>query len=253
MDHQRFESIIEGDRIMGTQVYDFSSYLLRTERMAREPLPWSYTSKIINRLPESRSILDIGIDGGETLTLLKPLPENASAYLDGEDYVERIKRRLEDAGVTFKLKSDGHMPFGNESYDTVINRQAYYQPDELHRILKPKGIFLTQQIGSVNDLNLNKHLQVPINLKAMQWNLEIARENLEHAGFRIKDQREAFSMTRFYDIGSIIYYLENSPWQMEGFSIEKYRNQLFTLHQEIESGGYLEVKTLHFFIEAEKV
>ncbi len=253
MDLEQFNTVIQSDKALIKEVYDFYSYLLRTERIAREPLPWSYTSEIINRLPVSHSMIDIGIDGGETLALLKPLPKYAVAYLDGEDYVEHIKKKLQEAGITYKLKQKGEMPFLNESFDTVIDRQGSYQADELHRILEPEGIFFTQQIGSVNDIELNKHLQVPINHKAKQWNLEIARGELESAGFEILDQQEAFSHTRFYDIGAVIYYLKNSPWQMEGFKIEKYTEQLLSLQQEIESAGFFEINILYFYIKAKKV
>ena len=46
------------------------------------------------------------------------------------------------------------LPFHNDEFDIVINRHGNYVPAELHRILKPGGIFITEQVGEDNERDL---------------------------------------------------------------------------------------------------
>ena len=36
----------------------------------------------------------------------------------------------------------------------VINRHGDFNPDEIYRVLKPGGLFITQQVGAENDREL---------------------------------------------------------------------------------------------------
>ena len=41
-----------------------------------------------------------------------------------------------------------------ETFDIVINRHGAFDENEIWRVLKPKGIFITQQVGAENDREL---------------------------------------------------------------------------------------------------
>jgi hypothetical protein len=87
--------------------------------------------------------------------------------------------------------------------------------------LKDEGIFITQQVGGMNVNDLNMKLGSS-EYKYHDWCLNKAIIQLEESGFEIIKRKECLSKTRFYDIGSIIYYLRCIPWQVEEFNIEKY-------------------------------
>ena len=42
----------------------------------------------------------------------------------------------------------------DESFDACINRHGDFDPKELCRVLKPNGLFITQQVGDRNDRDL---------------------------------------------------------------------------------------------------
>jgi len=71
-------------------------------------------------------------------------------------------------------------------------------------------------------------------------------------GFEIIDQREAQIATRVADIGAVVYYLRAIPWQIEGFTVDGYRDRLAALHQQIERDGGLILESQRFLIEAVK-
>ena len=57
---------------------------------------------------------------------------------------------------------------------------------------------------------------------------------------------------RFYDIGAIVYQLKAIPWQIPDFSVERYFEQLKSIHEKIRQDGYVDVFEHRFFIIAEK-
>ena len=82
--------------------------------------------------------------------------------------------------------------------------------------------------------------------------LILAVTNLEAADFQIVKQLEDIYPQRFYDVGAIVYQLKAIPWQIPDFSVEKYFDQLKTVHEKIQRDGYVDVLEHRFFIVAEK-
>ena len=82
--------------------------------------------------------------------------------------------------------------------------------------------------------------------------MSYAVNELEDAGFEILEQTEAWPVTRFSDVGAIVYYLKAIPWQISDFSVEKYWPVLQKVHQQIQRDGFVEVRGHYFFIVAQK-
>ncbi|WP_273852870.1 class I SAM-dependent methyltransferase [Guptibacillus spartinae] len=232
--------------------WDFS-YITVTERMNVAPLPWSYTSLVLRQFRSSESVLDMGTGGGEFLETLKPFPKKLAAT---EGYLPNLpiaKARLEPQGVTVKGFEDDHaLPFKKEEFQFVINKHDSYSPTEVNRILTSNGSFITQQVGGEDMKELNRILDAPLKSEYDHWNLKYAVLELETAGFRIVEAKEAFPSTRFYDIGAIIYYLKAIPWQIPDFSPNLYHTALYRLHKTIEKNGYIDIPSHRFLIHATK-
>jgi SAM-dependent methyltransferase len=61
------------------------------------------------------------------------------------------KERLEPLGVeVFQIENDNELPFANETFDFVLNKHESYSVSEVKRILRPDGLFLTQQVGGTD-------------------------------------------------------------------------------------------------------
>lgn len=232
--------------------WDFS-YITDTGRMASEPMNWNYTSEILARVRKADSLLDMGTGGGEYLSKLQPYPRNTFATEAYEPNVPIARNRLEPLGVkVVEVKDDNQLPFDYEQFDLIINKHESYSVSEIYRILKSGSHFVTQQVGGKDHIDLNKALGANEDNGYSHWNLNYAVQELESAGFNIIKSLEQFPYTRFYDIGSLIYYLNAIPWQIPDFTVEKYFDKLLQIHNQIQEQGFIEFKEHRFFIIAVK-
>lgn len=232
--------------------WDFS-YITNTERMHGEPLPWSYTSYVLHYFRSSHSALDMGTGGGEFLEALKPFPKKLAATEGYPPNLPIAKSRLEPQGVIVKgFEDDDTLPFLDAEFQFVMNKHDSYSPKEVHRILSANGDFITQQVGGEDMKELNRVLNAPMKSEYDHWNLNYAVQELESSGFSIVGAKESFPSTRFYDIGAVIYYLKAIPWQIPNFSIDRYRNDLYRLHKNIENSGFIDMPSHRFILHAAK-
>ncbi|MGD9964557.1 MAG: class I SAM-dependent methyltransferase [Candidatus Izemoplasmatales bacterium] len=136
--------------------WDFS-YL--NGRVTEEPLNWDYKKIIMSYLKKTDRLLDMGTGGGEFLLTL-----NHPFYLTSvtEGYLPNLKlckERLEPLGISVKhILNDKEIPYENQMFDIVINKHESYDLDEVYRILKPSGYFITQQVGGLNNVDLSEKL-----------------------------------------------------------------------------------------------
>ncbi len=247
---KRFEFFLE-EKDTDFSGWDFS-FLTQSRRMEEFPLNWNYYNEVRNYLINSQSLLDMATGGGEFLMRLSPLPEKTEAT---EGYAPNIKvaqENLKPLGVKVHPTEDEYtLPVKDQDFDLIINRHGSFDPEEIKRVLKPGGHFITQQVGGLNDLELNLLLQAPES-EFLGWNLQAALDQMLSSGFKIIKSKEDITKTRFYDIGAIIYYLHAVPWQIPDFSVEKYREDLYTLHEVLEAQGFFDVTCHRFFFIAKK-
>jgi SAM-dependent methyltransferase len=220
--------------------------------MTEAPLTWSYASKVLPMSRKAQSMLDMGTGGGEFLSRLQPLPPIIYATEGYSPNVPIARKRLEPLGVqVYEVGEGGQLPFEDNQFELVINRHEYYDPKEVLRVLKPGHRFITQQVGGENEQTLNVLFGVEANQYAY-WTLDYAVRELQEAGWRTIEQKEGSPITRFYDVGAIVYHLKAVPWQIPDFTVEKYFNKLVEIHNQIEEQGHVDVLMHRFLIIAEK-
>ncbi|WP_404452288.1 class I SAM-dependent methyltransferase [Virgibacillus necropolis] len=233
--------------------WDFS-YISGTGRMGSELLSWSYGSMAKPLIQNAHSMLDMGTGGGEFLSMLRPFPKKIVATEAYKPNVPVAKNRLEPLGVqVVQIEEDSELPFEKNQFDLIVNKHEAYSPKEIKRLLSNGGIFLTQQVGGTNDSGINESLGAPVNDEFINWNLEAALNELAGHSFNVTFSNEEFPVERFYDIGALAYYLKAIPWQVPDFSVKKYEEKLYQIHQQIQSVGYFEVKQHRFIILAKAV
>ena len=232
--------------------WDFS-YISDTQRLVMSPLPWSYASKVLDYFRLIDSVLNLGTGGGELLTRLSPLPKTTVATEAYPPNVPIARERLDPLGVRVVSTREGDpLPFENGAFDLVISRHESYQPEEVLRVLAPRGRFITQQVGAQDDRELDQMLGGGEEGEFSFWDLAFASKQLLEAGFQIVEQQEAFPQTRIFDVGALVYYLKTIPWAFPDFSVECSFHHLLSIHRRIRTEGYLEIKSHRFFIIARK-
>ena len=217
-------------------------------------LTWDYRAAIEARLPHTQTLLDLGTGGGEFLASLKPLPPDTCATEGYASDIPVARELLEPLGVrVYEIGADLRLPLEDQRFDLVIDRHEEYLPREVYRVLKPGGLLLTQQVDCPGYMaDLNQALGAPASSIRPGWCLSYAAKELEDASFTILEQAEARPVTRFYDVGALVYYLKAIPWQIADFSVEKYLPRLAEVHRQIQQEDYLEVHGHYFFIVALK-
>jgi len=236
--------------------WDFS-YITKTGRMVEAPLKWNYYNLVLPYLSKAETMLDMGTGGGEVLSRFQPLPKQTYATEQYHPNVAVAKKRLEPLGVkVIEIKEEkeppfnADLPFNNEFFDLIISRHEAYYPPELMRILKPGGVFCTQQVGQ-GLWNIKKLLAGKDRVDT-GWNLGLLRKELELAGFKIIEAKEDIQLLRFYDVGAIAYWLKAIPWIIEGFVIDEYIDKLRELHHQIIKEGFYDSSYDMFLLIARK-
>ena len=217
--------------------WDFSA-LTNACRMKETPLPWDYAAIIKQHLPGVKRMLDMGTGGGEFLKTLAPLPVETYATEGYAPNVGIAEANLCPMGVkVISGYSDENLPFESAYFDLVINRHEYYDPQEVYRILKPGGHFITQQVSGNCDESLLSALGKQVPPKTKNWCLRTAAIELQAAGFEITKQAEAPGYTIFTDTAAIVSYLKIINWLIDDFTVEKYSTGLKQITEEISTSG----------------
>jgi len=213
---------------------------------------WDYRAMARQRIAGARALLDMDTGGGELLAELAPLPALTCATETWAPNIPVARERLEPLGVrVFTPADDQHLPFEDAAFDLVLNRHGSFNAGELMRVLRPGGLFLTQQVGGRNQVRLNEVLQGP-EYEYSEWTLENAREQLAGAGFDLLQAREEFPEVQFLTIGGLVYYLRVISWQIPGFTPQAYLEQLFAVYEQIQREGRLVSHEHRFLIEARR-
>lgn len=228
--------------------WDFS--YLNGRMIEREP-HWSYLDLAKAAVGRAQDILDVATGGGEIFSSLAPFPARATAVEGHVPNLAVARRRLEPLGVeVFQGNTGSGMPFEAGSFDLVLNRHGGFRAAEMHRILRPGGVFLTQQVGGDNLADLiaafGARLAYPNNT------LELVREDLVALGCEIKRSEAWRGPVTFHDVGALVYFLKAIPWVVEGIEVERSRDVLERLHRELQAGRPLEFTYSRFLIEAVK-
>ena len=231
--------------------WDFSHI---KNRMKEESLPWDYGKIIKSYIDEEKVLLDMGTGGGEFLLSLNPIAGKTYAT---ESYLPNIKLskiRLGAFGIELRpVYDDRHLPFENNYFDLIINRHESFCLSEVHRILKPGGFFITQQVGEMNNREISKFLLgVYPNSVDKGLNLDKILLNAKDTGLKILNQGEYFPKTYFYDIGALVFYAKIIRWEFPGFSVERCFDKLLELQSELKKNRYIETLEHRYFLIAKK-
>ncbi len=245
-----FDQLIQDALSLPFSGWDFS---LMHDRWQQDPPTWDYPMLARQRMRGVQCMLDQDTGGGELLASLAPLPTFTFATESYPPNIPVARGRLKPLGVHLvsQYRQDA-LPFGDDTLDLVLNRHGSYVVPELRRILKPGGVFLTQQVGGRDNLRLNELLQDVVEYPYRDWTLDKMVAQLRHAGLEIVQAQECFPENVFQDIGAVVFYLRIIAWQIEDFTVEKYREKLYAIHQHIQRDGGLVTHSHRVLVEARK-
>ncbi|MPM55113.1 hypothetical protein SDC9_101898 [bioreactor metagenome] len=139
-------------------------------------------------------------------------------------------------------------------FHVIINRHEAFDISEVYRLLKPNGVFITQQVGGLNNKELSKFLLSDFKEAiSSDHTLKSNVELLKNKGFAILKSDENFPKLRFFDVGALVYFAKIIQWEFPNFSVESCFKQLCDLQQLIEKQGFVESTEHRFIIVAQKL
>lgn len=217
-------------------------------------LPWNYREAVERYLQPDMKLLDLDTGGGEFLLSLGHPCENLAATENYPPNAALCEERLLPLGIDFRqADSGGRLPFDSRSFDMIINRHGDFNPEEISRVIKPGGIFVTEQVGAENDRELVALLlkDVP-KLPFPEQYLEKARRAFEKSGFCVLEAEEAFRPIRFWDVGALVWFARIIEWEFPGFQVEDCLDNLYRAQEILEREGVIEGRIHRFLLAAKK-
>lgn len=216
-------------------------------------LPWDYRGIVLAHLKAEHRLLDIDTGGGEFLLSLGHPAERTAATEGYPPNVALCRETLAPLGIDFReMDEPAPMPFESGVFDRVIDRHGEYDVPELWRVLKPGGLFITQQVGDDNDWELTQ-LLLPDTPKPLPGlNLADQSAAFEQQGFTILQSGECFRPIRFYDVGALVWFARIIVWEFPGFSVDACLDQLLLAQRILERDGAIEGRTHRYLIVAQK-
>jgi len=94
--------------------------------------------------------------------------------------------------------------------------------DEIARVLRPGGSYLSQQVGPGSLADLSEFLMGPLPAGSKR-EPDLARGAAEQAGLVVTDLRCERPRTAFFDIGAVVFFLRLVVWIVPGFTVDRYR------------------------------
>jgi SAM-dependent methyltransferase len=235
------------------QGWDFS-YVKGRRHSDRHP--WDYIDTVCSVLDGVRDMLDMETGGGKNLLRIKERakdwPDHVSATEGYKPNVAVASRNLQPIGVeVFERHLIDKLPLEDEAFDLITNRHGDYFVPEVKRILRTSGVFITQQIGFGTKVSINTLLEGPDPAYEQISFAEIV-SRFEGAGFEIIIHQEFNGCDVFDDIGALVFVLTAAPWEVPGFSVERYHRKLCTLHESILSDGPIDLGISYLLLAVRK-
>ena len=245
------EALIEEAEAAPIEGWDFSWL---NGRATEERPSWGYSSLLAERAKDVSSLLDLQTGGGELLGQLPRLPPLTVATEGWEPNVRRAAQRLHPRGAWVVVAQEDRptLPFGSGTFDLIVSRHPVVTWwDEVARVLRPGGRYLSQQVGPHSMREVTEFFMGPQPATSPR-SPELAREKAATAGLRVDDLRMERLRVTFADVGAVVYFLRLVIWIVPDFNVERYRDRLTAMHREITVNGPFVAHATRFLIEGAK-
>jgi SAM-dependent methyltransferase len=161
--------------------------------------------------------------------------------------VEVARRNLAPLGAEVVAMDDEYddLPFADAIFDLVVSRHPVgVRWDEIARVLKPGGTYLSQDVrhrsaGELTEFLMGPQPEPEGPTRDPKWSMMDA----EAAGLTVVDLREFRGRMEFCDIAAVVHFLRKVIWIVPEFAVKAYRDPLRSLHDRIESEGPFEARS----------
>ena len=246
-----FDVLIEEALVADVDGWGFGWLAGRAEE-ARTP--WGYAQLLTQRLALVQSALDIDTGGGEVIGEASVLPPMMCATEAWPPNAQKARDRLSVRGVqVLEVASGERLPFPEGSFELVTSRHPVCPHwSEIHRVLKPGGHYFAQHVGGASAFELIERFLGPLPQQRALRDPMIEVAQAQAAGLTLRDLRIARCRMVFHDVGAVVWILRKCVWWVADFSVDKYRDVLLTLDEQIRQGTPFVAHSTRHLIELQR-
>lgn len=222
-------------------------------RATEERPSWGYQRLMSQRLAASPAVLDIDTGGGEILAGADRFPATMAATESWPPNLTAATKLLHPRGVVV-VATTGQplLPFAEEAFDLVVSRHPVsLWWTEIARVLTPGGCYFAQHVGPRSAFELVEFFLGP-QPETHPRDPEAEAAAARAAGLEIVELRNERLRMEFLDVGAVVYFLRKVIWMVPGFTIDRYRDRLRQLHEQISVAGPFVAYSSRTLIEARK-
>ena len=209
-------------------------------RATEERTSWGYQRLLGRKLAGARAALDIQTGGGEVLAGAgsENFPATLVATEGWPPNVAKATALLHPLGVVVVADPDDPpLPFADCAFDLVTSRHpATVHWSEIERVLTPAGTYFAQHVGGAPNVEISEYLLGPLDPDDDR-NHEIEADEARKAGLEVVQRRNERLHLAFFDVGAVIYFLRKVIWTVPDFTVDRYRDRLEALHEQIRRDG----------------
>lgn len=256
-----FEDLVAEGAAVPTEGWDFSWF---SGRASEQRPSWGYAKLLAERMARAEAVLDVQTGGGEVLASVPTAPPVVAATESWPPNLEIARRNLARFGGTVVEVADtADLPFPDGRFDLVVSRHPVVTRwDEVRRVLRPRGTYLSQQVGAGSVRELTDYLMGPRPTSphpspgpfttTAGTNAVEATARAEAAGLEVLDVRQEALRMEFHDIAAVVHFLRKVIWIVPGFTVDAYRERLAELHDFMERHGPFVAYSQRCLIEARR-
>ncbi|MBB5806751.1 SAM-dependent methyltransferase [Saccharothrix ecbatanensis] len=245
-----FEDLVAEGEAVPTEGWDFSWF---TGRATEQRPSWGYARLLADRMAKAEAALDLQTGGGEVLATIPVAPPVLAATESWPPNLDIARRTLAKFGADVRQVDDAaDLPFPSDHFDLVVSRHPVrVRWDEVHRVLRPGGAYLSQEVGAGSVRELTDVMMGPQPVNPSRSPMVLVAQ-AEEAGLEVVDLRQEALRMEFHDIAAVVHFLRKVIWTVPGFTVDAYRDRLARLHDFIERHGPFVAHSQRILIEAVK-
>ena len=190
--------------------------------------PWDYVSRAREIVSGAGSVIDMGTGGGERFSQICEDYEGLAVATESWAPNVRVSAdRLMPQSIAVVHASSMRLPFGDNSFDVVLDRHEELDPAEVARVLSPAGRVLTQQVHD-NWRELKRFFP---RMTDFGDHFRSYKEGFRSHGLTIILAQTHDTEVAYGSLGDIVYLLAATPWTVPGFDLEQDLDALLALER----------------------
>lgn len=247
-----FEQLVDEGADVAIDGWDFSWL---DGRATEERPSWGYQRLLSEKLAAATSALDIQTGGGEVLSgaALERFPRTTVTTEGWPPNLARAAAFLHPLGAfVVAAREEQPLPFADGAFDLVTSRHPVtVHWSEIARVLASGGTYFAQHVGGGANVEISEYLLGPLS-PSDDRDSEVEADRARAAGLEIVRCRNERLRLEFFDVGAMVFFLRTVIWTVPDFTVERYRDRLRDLHEQIGRDGLFRSTTSRTLFEARK-